>query len=43
GGPILGNLGLTSEEEDAIVAYMKTFSDTEIPAKPKPFTPARNK
>lgn len=43
GGPILGNLGLTSEEEDAIVAYMKTFSDTEIPTKPKPFTPARNK
>jgi cytochrome c peroxidase len=27
----IGNLGLTPEEEDAIVAYMKTLTDTETP------------
>lgn len=39
----IGNLGLTEAEENAIVAYMKTFTDTKIPTKPKPFTPARGK
>lgn len=40
---LIGNLGLTDEEEDAIVAYLKTFTDTQVPSKPKPFTPARNR
>ncbi len=31
----LGNLGLTEEEEDAIVAFMKTLSDGFIPEKGK--------
>ncbi len=36
--PILfGNLGLTSEQEDAIVAYLKTFTDTHTPKQPKPY------
>ena len=29
----LGNLGLTPEEEAAVVAFMKTFSDGYIPLK----------
>lgn len=36
-GAIFGNLGLTSEQEDAIVAYMKTFTDTYTPKQPKPY------
>ncbi len=36
-GAIFGNLGLTPEEEDAIVAYLKTFTDTYTPKEPKPF------
>ncbi len=31
----LGNLGLTDEEEDAIVAFMKTLSDGFVPEKKK--------
>jgi len=27
----LGNLGLTDEEEDAIVAFLKTLSDGLVP------------
>jgi cytochrome c peroxidase len=34
---LLGNLGLTSEQEDALVAYIKTFTDTYTTKPPKPF------
>nr|WP_293182481.1 cytochrome c peroxidase [Nannocystis sp.] len=34
---LLGDLGLTVEEEAAIVAYLKTFSDTQTPKAPKPY------
>ena len=34
---LLGNLGLTAEEEAAIVAYMKTLTDTVTPKAPKPY------
>jgi len=33
-GFVIGNLGLTSEEEAALVAYMKTLSDTHTFEKP---------
>jgi cytochrome c peroxidase len=26
--PLIGNLGLTPEQEDAIIAYLKTYTDT---------------
>lgn len=34
---LLGNLGLTSEQEDAIVAYLKTLTDTYTTMAPKPY------
>jgi cytochrome c peroxidase len=34
---LLGNLGLTSDEEDAIVAYLKTFTDAYTPSAPPPY------
>ena len=34
---ILGSRNLTDEEEDAVVAYMKTFSDSHTAKAPKPF------
>jgi cytochrome c peroxidase len=34
---LLGNLGLTADQEAAIVAYLKTLTDTKTPAKPKPY------
>jgi|MudIll2142460700_1097286.scaffolds.fasta_scaffold21581_2 cytochrome c peroxidase len=34
---VVGNLGLTKEEEAAIVAYLKTFTDTYTPKQPKPY------
>jgi len=40
GAPIpilLGNLGLTSEQEAAIVAYLKTLTDAHTPKAPKPY------
>lgn len=36
-GAIFGNLGLTPEEEAAIVAYLKTFTDTYTPKQPAPY------
>lgn len=33
----IGNLHLTRKEEAAIVAYLKTFSDTVTPKNPKPY------
>ncbi|WP_299018575.1 cytochrome c peroxidase [uncultured Photobacterium sp.] len=33
----IGNLGLTHEDEAAIVAYLKTLSDTSIVTQPKPY------
>jgi cytochrome c peroxidase len=32
---IVGNLGLTPDEETALVAYLKTLSDQHIPQKPR--------
>jgi cytochrome c peroxidase len=37
---LLGNLGLTADEEAAIVAYLKTLTDKDTPAKPKPYKAA---
>jgi cytochrome c peroxidase len=34
---LLGNLGLTPEQEAAIVAYLKTLTDTYTPKAPKPY------
>ncbi|MGR5140161.1 cytochrome-c peroxidase [Photobacterium sp. DNB23_23_1] len=34
---IVGNLGLSPEEEAAIVAYLKTLTDTTVVEKPKPY------
>ncbi|MDC3959545.1 cytochrome-c peroxidase [Polyangium jinanense] len=33
----VGNLGLTAEEEAALVAFMKTLTDTVTPKQPKPY------
>jgi len=35
---LVGDLGLTAQEEAALVAYMKTFTDTALVKKPHPFT-----
>jgi cytochrome c peroxidase len=37
GGPLVGSLGLTAEQEAAIVAYLHTLSDTYTPLAPMPF------
>ncbi|MEN8132047.1 MAG: methylamine utilization protein, partial [Pseudomonadota bacterium] len=37
GGPFIGNLGLTAEEEAALVAYLKTLTDIPTPKAPEPF------
>jgi cytochrome c peroxidase len=34
---VIGDLGLTKEEEAAIVAYLRTFTDTYTPKAPKPY------
>ena len=39
-GGIVGDLGLTLEEEAALVAYLKTFTDTVTPTAPKPYKSA---
>lgn len=39
--PIVGNLLLTPEEEAAIVAYLKTLSDTTVVEAPKPYHSAK--
>lgn len=36
---LVGDLGLTADEEAALVAYLKTLMDTEVVRKPKPFNP----
>jgi cytochrome c peroxidase len=36
-GFLLGNLGMTPEQEDALVAYMKTLTDIRIPNPPAPY------
>jgi cytochrome c peroxidase len=36
-GAVVGNLGLTKEEEAAIVAYLKTFTDIYTPVAPPPY------
>jgi cytochrome c peroxidase len=40
---LVGNLGLTAEDEAAIVAYLKTLTDTETVKPPKPYKPPKNK
>lgn len=40
---LIGNLRLTPEDEAAIVAYLKTFTDTETPTPPLPYKPAKTK
>ena len=39
GGAVVGNLGLTNVEEAALVAYLKTLSDTQTIAAPTPYIP----
>jgi cytochrome c peroxidase len=41
GGPLVGNLGMNAEQEAALVAYMRTFTDTVTPKAPKPYKPAK--
>ncbi|HUL38215.1 MAG TPA: cytochrome c peroxidase [Thermodesulfobacteriota bacterium] len=36
---VIGNLGLTAEEEAAIVAYLKTLTDYYTPEEPPPYKP----
>lgn len=36
-GILIGDLNLTHEEEKALVAYLKTFTDTVTPKPPKPY------
>ncbi len=46
GAPIpalIGNLGMSAEEEAAVVAYLKTFTDDVTPTAPPPYKPARKK
>jgi len=38
---VLGNLGLTNDEEAALVAYLKTLTDTVTPKQPEPFKPSQ--
>jgi cytochrome c peroxidase len=38
---LVGNLGLTAEQEAAIVAYLKTFTDTAPIKAPPPYNPAK--
>jgi len=38
---LLGDLGLTADEEAALVAFLKTLSDTETVQEPKPFKPQK--
>jgi cytochrome c peroxidase len=38
---VVGDLGLSAEEEAAIVAYLKTLSDTYTPKQPKPWKVAK--
>lgn len=38
---LVGDLHLTSEDEAAIVAYLKTLTDTETPKAPKPYKAAK--
>jgi cytochrome c peroxidase len=37
----IGNMGLSPDEEAAIVAYLKTLTDMYTPKPPKPYTPSR--
>lgn len=36
-GIVFGDLGLSEAQEAALVAYMKTLSDLEVPREPKPY------
>jgi hypothetical protein len=38
---VVGNLGLTKEEEAAIVAYLKTLTDLHTPQAPPPYKKPR--
>ena len=38
---LLGNLGLTANEEAALVAYIKTLTDTVTPQPPQPYKPMK--
>jgi cytochrome c peroxidase len=38
---LLGNLGLTADEEAALVAYVKTLTDTVTPKPPQPYKPTK--
>ncbi len=40
---LVGALGLTPEDEAALVAYLKTLTDTVTPKAPKPYRPANSK
>jgi cytochrome c peroxidase len=38
---LFGSLGLTPDEEAALVAYMETLTDTKTPKKPTPYKPTK--
>jgi cytochrome c peroxidase len=40
-GALFGRLGLTPDEEAALVAYMETLTDTKTPKKPNPYKPTK--
>lgn len=41
GAQRIGNMGFTPEQEAAIVAYLKTMTDSHTATKPKPYKPAK--
>jgi cytochrome c peroxidase len=40
-GRAIGNMGMTAEQEAAVVAYLKTLTDTETAKAPLPYKPAK--
>jgi cytochrome c peroxidase len=40
-GFLVGDLGMNAEQEAALVAYLKTLTDTETPKAPKPYKSAK--
>lgn len=41
-GALIGNLGMTSAQEDALVAFMKTLTDTHTATPPPPYVASEN-
>lgn len=41
GAALIGNLGMSEDQEAALVAYLKTLTDMETPKPPKPYKPSK--